>query len=167
MTGATPTTTADETGRDKATRGTRPLWETVSGLTAVVSLIAVLIFNTIQVTRDADQATQTRAAAELGLSTQLHSLVTEAQREVNSTGLLPKLQRQEQPTRAETAALRFALASADYLAWLLNRRYVAVGGAREYWTPVLREAYELGEQAPGELDVDDFVELSRFVRQTR
>jgi hypothetical protein len=143
----------------------RPRWETVSAITAVVSLIGVLTFNSIQVSRDADQATQSRAAAELGLSTQLHSLVTEAENAVNATDLAAKLERNEKPTRKETAALRFALASADYLAWLLNRGYVNVDGAREYWAPVLGEAYDLGKRASGELDVDDFVELSRFVRE--
>ena len=146
--------------------GRRPLWETVSGVTAVVSLIIVLIFNTIQVARDADQATQARLAAELGLSTQLHSLVTEAEREVNATALAGKLQRQEKPARGELSALRFALSSADYLAWLLNRGYVAVEDARTYWSPVLHEAYALGKQAPAELDVDEFAELSEFVRTT-
>jgi hypothetical protein len=124
--------------------------------------LVVLVFNSVQVRRDADQATQTRAATELALSTQLHSLVTEAERAVNATHLAEKLRDKERPSRTEAASLSFALASADYLAFLLNRRYVDVKGVRKYWTPVLHEAYELGEQAP-DLNVDDFVELSRFV----
>jgi hypothetical protein len=128
----------------------------------MLSLVAVLIFNTVQVR-------QTRLATEVGLSTNLHALLKESLVAVNRTSIPEKaagIQRKKL-NHDERAALRDALWTADYLAWLLNRKYVADDRARAYWGSLLRDSYQLGKSFPDELPIESYAELTRFVASRR
>ena len=138
----------------------RPLWEPISVGVAVLSLIAVLIFNTLQV-RDTRQATQ------IGLSTELHALVTASFTSVNRSKIPDKLGGNGALNRREQAALRDLMFTADYLAWLLNQEHMSDEDAEAYWAPLLDQSYQLGLGFPDDLPVQAYAELKRFVDRHR
>jgi hypothetical protein len=114
--------------------------ESVSVLVALGSLIAALVFSTVQ-------ARLTKEATELQLLTQLHALVTESQATVDLAQVQKSIddgsyaggldyKQNQQLTRAAS--------NMDYLAWLFEEDFIDLPRAGKLWQPAMRCFYEAG-----------------------
>jgi len=119
----------------------RRWWRDVATLVALVGLIATLLFNTLGVRQQVAQAKRERAAAELGLLTQLSGVARQA--EARLVTVRDRLCIGRAPQRADQMALLEASQNYDYLAWLFNHGHVRMVSARTYWAPSMIETYEL------------------------
>jgi hypothetical protein len=148
----------------KAVRGLR--WEL---LIATASLIAALVFNSIQVRNGTEAQVQAKIAAQLGLLTQLQGVMNQ------SVYSRVPYQKQFEELRAgkrgtvTPAAYRAVVQEAsnmEYFAWLFNKGYITTAGADTLWGTRMvcewRQAF-----APAIADAArDYPNLLRFV-QTR
>jgi hypothetical protein len=116
----------------------------ISAITAIVSLVVALVFNGLQVRDSAEQARASRQATELGLLTQLNGIVARSestvspldreflQAEAHSGAVLsPKTE----------ASLAITLKNLDYMAWLFNKGFVDIPGARQLWARRMKCMY--------------------------
>ncbi len=149
-------------------------WRDVATLVGVLGLLVTLVFNTIavrgqldQARRDADRAVETRRYTEIGVLTQLASEARASDRVIESGRLLDlrcdtdftfsKLKRRDE------AALRQALGVYDYMAWLFNEGDIALSTARRLWGPRVIDAADLGSKLLSKREVEDrWPELWRF-----
>ena len=115
-------------------------WQAVGTVTAVLSLVAALVFNGIQVRNNGHQQRASREATELQLLTQLNGVVNDA-----TLGISGVLNRANKTSLAlssrERALLDHALGEFDYVAWLFENRFLTLPAAKRYWLNALGCAY--------------------------
>jgi hypothetical protein len=133
--------------------------------------LLTLVFNTIGVWRQEDQARQTKAAAEVSLLSQLSVALSEAGQEVISFHDGKLIERRCDPylleDSSETQRLWQLLEYHDFLAWLFNRDYVTTEGAYEYWAPSLVDTYHLVTGYLPKTQINKrFDDLASFKRST-
>jgi hypothetical protein len=115
---------------------------------AVLGLIVTLIFNTLGVWFQLDQARQSKEVSQIGLVTQLNSIVKDSETEINETeapGLRCEGNQIDQLHDDEQAKVLAALDQYDYLAWLFARGRLTLDDARDYMAPAMIDAYRLGK----------------------
>jgi hypothetical protein len=138
-----------------------------TALSAVVAAIA-LVFSANQIREGADAQSQTKRATELGLLTELQSVLSQ------STYQRVPYERQFVELRAgkrarlSPAAYRAAAeeaANMDYVAWLFNNGYLKAQDAEQLWGPRMICEYKR-VFAPAFADASlDISNLFEFVRQ--
>jgi hypothetical protein len=143
----------------------RVSWEGIAALTAILSLVAALVFNGVQVMETRRVARETRDATELQVFTQLHSLIAGSSARVVptesewTTGTL---------TPADDAKLGLAGNNMEFLAWLFNEGRIGLDGARALWGPAMRCMYEMAGEFGGEREAAvDWPNLHDFVATQR
>jgi hypothetical protein len=146
-------------------------WREAATILGLTGLLVTMVFNTVGVCQQVDQAdrarqeaTQTRIDTQIGLVTQLNALSAEAERDVVAAGVdLDRCRIDWKPTPQQRAAVARAARYYDYLAWLFNQRQVALSSAREYAAKGMLDMYELAVVAftlPGTKTT--YPELRRF-----
>jgi hypothetical protein len=145
----------------------------VSTIVAAVGLLVTLVFNTIgvwqqvdQAERQADQARETRLYTQVGLLAQLNTLAAEADQGVNETAADER--RCDRDTLFTLSdddenSLYAALDFYEEVAFLFNQKFVTLDAARRHWAPSLADIYDLGGTFfPRTTVARDFAELRRF-----
>lgn len=145
----------------------------ISTLVAVVGLLVTLVFNTIgvwqqvdQAERQAEQARETRLYTQVGLLAQLNGLATEVDQGVNETEADER--RCDRDTLFTLSddhenSLYAALDFYEEVAFLFNHKVVTLGAARRHWAPSMLDTYDLGGTFfPRAAIATDFAELRRF-----
>lgn len=143
-------------------------WTAISGIVAALSLAAALIFNGIQAHDSAVAQHQAQLATELGLLTQLQSVMSDSVysrvayaaqfRELRAgrrDGLSPRAYR----------ALAEEAANMDYFAWLFDNGYLTVAGADELWGPRMVCEYKRAFAPALDRPTRDLPNLLRFIQQ--
>lgn len=152
--------------RARRPRERQDTWRSVSTALALGGLLVTLVFNTIGVWQQVEQAElgvrqadETRRAAELEVLTQLNATAAASDAEINETEAWDRVcdgdeHRIQSLTDAGEARILAALDQYDYLAFLLSRRLVTMREAGQYWQRDMVEAYHLGVTFidPGWLD---------------
>jgi hypothetical protein len=140
-------------------------WQAISVLIAVATLIGALVFNGIQVSASADAQRQAKLATELGLLTQLQTVMTQSvYKRVQYANQFRQLRAGRRATLSPDAYRRTAEegATMDYVAWLFDKGYVASGQADQLWGPRMlceyRQAFAPGLRDPAH-DLSDLVEF--------
>jgi hypothetical protein len=148
----------------------RVRWEAVSGTIAVVSLVAALVFNGLQVRESASAQRQARLATELGLLTQLQGVMNESvfsrvpyarQFEDLAAG------RRTTVTHAAYEAVAREASNMDYFAWLFNHGYLTTPGADRLWGPRMICEWKQAFAPVFAHATQDLPELLKFVRERR
>jgi hypothetical protein len=121
--------------------GARRWWRDAAILVAILGLLVTMIFNTLEVRRQATQATRERVAAELALLTQLSGVARQAEARLTSVRI--RACKGKGPSPAGRIALIEAAQDYDYLAWLFNHGHLEMASARKYWAPSMIQTYEL------------------------
>ena len=133
---------------------------------ALVGLLVTLVFNTVGVWLQQEQARQTKDATQLGLLTTLNVTAKQAEADINATeapDLRCEPNQVSQLKDKEEAALTEALEFYDYLAWLFARKHVSLKDADRYLAPRMIDAYALGETfLPPRRLASDFHYLKEF-----
>lgn len=149
----------------KQRRRFRDHWQAISALIAVASLIAALVFNGIQVSDSADAQRQAKLATELGLLTQLQTVMTQSvYNRVQYADQFRELRSGRRPSLSPDAYRRTAeeAATMDYVAWLFDKGYVVSGQADQLWGPRMlceyRQAFAPALRDPAH-DLSDLVEF--------
>jgi hypothetical protein len=138
-------------------------WEPVSSLTAVISLIVVLTFNTLQVK-------QTREATQLSLLTQLNDAVAQANFDLDMRQPLQEIcyATELELDSGESATVRRSLALYDYIAWLILEHHVSLGSAADSWGRRVQYGYEYAQRAMSDREMAvDYPSLSELGSQLR
>jgi hypothetical protein len=150
----------------------------VSAAIAFVALLIGLAFNafnireqTQQERRQADQATEQRVAAEIGLLTQLNQQFTAVSQTVGGTHAAAWLCDPDHGKRSlspdEELKLYAALNYYDYLAWLINNNRIRYDPARRYMRGEMLQTLRFGEWFfPPEQISQSFPELESYRRAT-
>jgi hypothetical protein len=108
-------------------------------IVAIVSLVAAVVFNALQVRDSANAERESRLASQLALFTQLDQSI----RSANVVFEDPALLAHDGPWfDAHLGAplslrLRAALGNMDYIAFMFDHGYIAFPGARERWQGTL------------------------------
>lgn len=143
----------------------------IATLVAVAGLLVTMIFNTIgvwqqvdQAKRASDQAHQTRVDTQVQLVTQLNAFSADAEREVVAAGVDERRCEPDfQATPVQRAAVARAARYYDFLAWLFNQRQVVMTSARQYAQAGMSDIYLLAEQTFGlRAAQKTYPELRRF-----
>jgi hypothetical protein len=150
----------------------------VSAAIAFIALLVGLAFNALSVSeqtrqarRQADQATEQRIAAEIGLLTQLNQQFTAVSQTLGQTRASewfcdPAHGKRSLPTNDE-AKLYGALNYYDYLAWLINNNRIRYDPARRYMRGEMLQTLRFGEWFfPPQQIADSFPELTRYRQAT-
>ena len=153
---------------DEATGKKRLSWPAISVLVAVLSLAGALTFNAIQLGRSADAQHQSQLATELGLLTQLQTVISHSVYErTGYTRQFRQLRAGERTglTRPAYRATAEEAATLDYVAWLFDNGYVTSGRADELWGPRMlceyRQAFAPALSDPAH----DLPDLIRFIQE--
>jgi hypothetical protein len=154
----------------------------VATLVAVLGLLVTLIFNTIavwgqldqaqddarQARIEADRADEARLYTQIGVLTQLADAARSTERVINDSRLPalrcdPNYQGASDIKPADEAALREALGVYDFMAWLFNQGYMPSREALPIWAPRMIGAAQMGTilTSKEELRVD-FPQLAGF-----
>lgn len=132
----------------------------------MLGLIITLVFNTLGVWFQLDQARQSKNVSELGLVTELNTIAQQAEAKINATDLPDRRCKSDQTgllRDGEEAALAVALKNYDYLAWLFARDHVMLTDANDYLAPAMIDAYQFGGVfVPAEHLARDYPNLKRF-----
>jgi hypothetical protein len=150
----------------------------VSATIAFVALLVGLAFNALsmseqtrQARRQADQATEQRIAAEIGLLTQLNQQFTTVSQTLGQTRAAewfcdPAHGKRSLPSNDE-AKLYAALNYYDYLAWLINNNRIRYDPARRYMRGEMLQTLRFGEWFfPPQQIAESFPELARYRQAT-
>jgi hypothetical protein len=136
----------------------------------VLGLIVTLVFNTLGVWFQLDEARQSKDVSQLGLVTELNTIAQQSEEKINATDLPDKRCDGDQTGELrdrEEAVLAAALKNYDYLAWLFARDHVTLGDANDYLAPAMIDAYQFGGVfIPAAYLARDYPNLKRF-RDTR
>jgi hypothetical protein len=132
-------------------------WRESATILGLIGLLVTMVFNTVGVCQQVDQADrarqeaiQTRIDTQIGLLTQLNALSAEAEREVVAVRVdFDRCRIDWKASPKQRAAVARALRYYDYLAWLFNRRQVALASAREYAREGMLDMYQLAKDAFG------------------
>lgn len=152
-------------GQGKKEREKLATWVGVG--VAVISLVAALVFNGLQVRDSARAQRQAKTATELALLAQIQGTMTEAAyRRVPFAKQFRKLRKNQRSNLSDKAFRVVAEEGADmnYFAWLFNRGYVTADGADELLGPQMVCEYQQAigpalEEAPLELpDLLEFIQ---------
>lgn len=137
----------------------------ISALTAIASLVVALVFNGLAVRDSANQEKETRLATQLQLLTQLDGLVAQTQATVapRDAEFLTAEARSGTLSAHTNSDFAVALKDMDYLAWLLNNRYVAISGARQLWSRRMVCLYVTAVLVYGAPAAERLENLARFV----
>jgi type II secretory pathway pseudopilin PulG len=111
-------------------------WANVAAIIGVLATIAGIWFSAWSAYQQSIQQDEAKAAAQLGLLTQLSSSARVAFAKINDTAVAVKACRGDhaEPTRSETAVIFEALGTFDYLAWLDNTGQMEnLPSAERYW----------------------------------
>jgi hypothetical protein len=142
-------------------------WVAFSAVIATLSLVAALVFSAIQLRDAAVSQRQTKIATELGLLTQLQTVISrsaysrvpyEQQFRELRAGRRSVLTADAYRATAEEAA------NMDYFAWLFNNRYVTARGAEELWGPRMICEYKRAFAPAFQEAARDLTNLFEFVR---
>jgi type II secretory pathway pseudopilin PulG len=97
-------------------------WANAGAIIGALAAIAGIWFSAWSAYQQSIQQDEAKAAAQLGLLTQLSSSARVAFAKINDTAVAVKACRGDhaEPTRSETAVIFEALGTFDYLAWLDN-----------------------------------------------
>jgi hypothetical protein len=156
----------------------------VATVVAVLGLLVTLIFNTVavwgqleQAEKDAEQARldarraeESRLYTQIGVLTQLATEARSSQRVIERSAL-PALRCRDKyhgsdMRPADEAALREALGVYDFMAWLFNDGYMPSDGALPIWAPRMIDAARMGEKLTSTKELRaDFPQLERFYRR--
>jgi hypothetical protein len=170
------------TARDAAER--RRWWRDVATVVAIAGLLLTLLFNTIGVWRQLEQAQQdaeqarleavraaeARTYTQIGVLTQLSTEARASQRAVDSSDLVAlhcrRDYRRSDISRREEVALRQALGVYDFMSWLSNAGHMPSDDALAAWEPRMIEAARMGRRllSPAELS-SGFPQLAVFYRR--
>lgn len=167
-------------------------WEGVTSVAAVASVVVALVFNGLQMssvsqqTKLARQATELQTtqirlagqATELQLLTDLHGLVTNSYVALDRVGVpLQKAidRRSYRLPYGPRGRVAAAFDDREYLAYLFNRRFINLKGARELWGPLLSCSYrnilvwlyKNHSFGPGGRIATDYPNLQRFARSMK
>lgn len=146
-------------------RGREKLATWIGVSVAVLSLVAALVFNGLQVRDSARAQRQAKTATELALLAQIQSAMTEsAYRRTPFVKQFREL-RSHQRSSLGNKAFRVVAeegSNMDYFAWLFNHGYVTADGAEELFGPQMVCEYQQAigpalEEAP--LELPDLVEF--------
>ncbi len=150
---------------------------------AVLGLLVTLVFNTVgvwgqleqaeedakQAKLEAERAEESRLYTQIGVLTQLARDARASQLVLDRSRLTellcePGYHGSDIPV-AEEAALREALGVYDHMAWLFNAGYMPADEARSIWAPRVIGAAQMAEKltSPSEVQVD-FPQLAEFYR---
>jgi hypothetical protein len=164
-------------GEADAGRSQSHWFRNVGTIVAVVGLLITLLFNTIgvwqqvdQAEREADQARETRRYTQVGLLVQLNALAADMDQAVNETKADER--RCDRDTLFTLSdddenSLYAALDFYEEVAFLFNQKVVTLRAARRHWAPSMLDTYELGATYfPREAIAKDFVQLRRFTNAT-
>jgi hypothetical protein len=143
-------------------------WSRLPVVIAALSLLVALAFNSAQVRNAAVSQDDARLATELGLLTQLQSVMSNSvYARVQYAPQFRQLrggQRDQLTSPAYRATVEEA-ANMDYLAWLFNNGYLTSDGADHLWGPRMiceyKKAFAPGLSTPAQ----DLPELVRFIRE--
>jgi hypothetical protein len=145
----------------------KDIWARWSVLVALLSLIAALIFNGIQVRGSAEAQRQAKVATELGLLAGIQTAMTESiYAKVPYSDELGELEAGKR-TRISTAAYRAVAEEAygmNYFAWLFNHDYLDAPEADELLGPVMVCEYEKTFTRVFAAPAGEVPELARFVQ---
>jgi hypothetical protein len=159
----------------------RKWWRDVATVVAVLGLLLTLIFNTVGVWGQLDQAQEDAARAkeevrraeearlytQIGVLTQLAGAARSSQRVIDRSRLPalrcdPGYHGSDIRPRDE-AELREALGVYDFMAWLFNERYLPSDEALSMWAPRLIDAAKMGERLTSAKELrTDFPQLADF-----
>jgi hypothetical protein len=154
----------------------------VATLVAVLGLLITLIFNTVgvwgqleQAEKDAKQAKleatrahESRLYTQIGVLTQLARDARASQRVIDETMALPNLRCRADYHGSDIgfrdeAILREALAVYDFMAWLFNDGYMPSQATMPIWAPRMVGAAQLGEKLTSLPELRaDFPQLAKF-----
>jgi len=143
-------------------------WSRSAVIVATLSLLVALVFNSVQARSTAESQDDARLATELGLLTQLQSVMSNSvyarvQYAPQFRQLRSGSRRQLTPP-AYRATVEEA-ANMDYLAWLFNNGYLTSDGADGLWGPRMiceyKQAFAPGLSTPAQ----DLPELVRFIQE--
>jgi hypothetical protein len=143
-------------------------WGAFSATVAALSLAAALVFNGIQVRDSADAQHQAKLATELGLLTQLQTVMSQ------SVYSRVPYKRQFQELRAGRRAGLTASAyrvtaqeasNVDYFAWLFNNGYLDARGADELWGPRMICEYKQAFAPALQGAAQDLPDLLAFIQK--
>ena len=138
-----------------------------SAIVAALSLIAALVFSSIQLRDAAESQHQTKLATELGLLTQLQGVISQsAYSRVPYEHQFREL-RAGRRSRLTPAAYRVTSEEAsnmDYFAWLFNNHYLNARGAEELWGPRMICEYKRAFAPAFQEAARDLTNLFEFVR---
>jgi hypothetical protein len=153
----------------------------VATLVAVLGLLITLMFNTIgvwgqldQARKDAEQARleaeraqESRLYTQIGVLTQLATAARSSQRVIDRSALGhlrcdPKYHGSD-IGRSNEAALREALGVYDFMAWLFNQGYMPSDETLTVWAPRMIDAAQMGETLTSAQELrTGFPQLARF-----
>ncbi len=142
-------------------------WIAVSAVVATLSLIAALVFSGIQLKDAASAQHETKLATELGLLTQLQSVLSQSA--YSRVPYEPQFRelREGRRSAVSTAAYRVAAeeaANMDYFAWLFDNHYLVAHGAEELWGPRMICEYKRAFAPAFQQAARDLTNLYEFVR---
>ena len=143
-------------------------WAAVSTVVAVLSLLAVLVFNAIAVRDTSTAQQQARTATELGLMTQLQAELNESvYGRVKYAAQFDELDEGKRRTLTPLAyrALAEEATNMDYLAWLFNSGALTTQGSDELWGPVMICEYQQAIAPSLQQPAQEVPQLVRFIQQ--
>ena len=152
-------------------------------LVAVVGLLITLIFNTLgvwgqleqaqtdarQAKEEAKRAAESRLYTQIGVLTQLAGAARSSQRAIDRSRLAelrcdPKYHGSDIP-RSDEAALREALGVYDFMAWLFNQNHLPSDETLAIWAPRMIDAAKMGETLTSKEELRTaFPQLASFYR---
>ena len=143
-------------------------WSRWPVIIAALSLLVALVFNSVQARNAAESQDDARLATELGLLTQLQSVMSSSV--YARVQYAPQFRRlrgggRSQLTPPAYRATVEEAANMDYLAWLFNNGYLTSDGADHLWGPRMiceyKQAFAPGLSTPAQ----DLPELVRFIQE--
>ncbi len=133
-----------------------------------MSLVAALVFNGVQLHDSATAARQTKLATELGLLTELQTVMSQATySRVPYERQFAELRTGRRVTLSPSAYRATAVegANMDYFAWLFNKGFIDAPGAEELWGPRMVCEYKRAFAAAFAEAPLDLTNLFEFVRR--
>jgi hypothetical protein len=121
-------------------------WSTVGAIIGATAAVLGIWFSSWSAYQQSIQQEQAKAAAQLGLLTQLSASARDAFAKINDSAIVAKACSGDaaEPTRSETAAVFGALGTFDYLAWLDNTGQMDnLPSAERYWVRQMLAAWTI------------------------